>query len=78
MTKKAEIHPHDRLGRLADLAALIEFGLIGLRECNWKPASHGLGWIAVQIQDELRDVIEVLSKEEKSKRQLRVVGDQDA
>ena len=41
MTKKAEIHPHDRLGRLADLAALIEFGLIGLRECNWKPASHG-------------------------------------
>ena len=56
MTKLAQTHPLDRLDRLADLADLIEVGLIGLRGCDLRTASHGLGWIAVQIQDELREV----------------------
>jgi hypothetical protein len=72
MTKPAQTDPLDRLDRLADLAAAIEIGLIGLRQCNLEAASHGFGRVAGEIHDELQEVIKILTKEENEK--LRVVG----
>jgi hypothetical protein len=63
----------DRLDELADLAAAIDIGLVGLRQSNWERASHGFGVLANQIHYGILEVMEVLTSERKKER-LRVVG----
>ena len=73
MKHREELHYIDRLSRMSDLAAAIEIGLIGLRECNSPEASQGFGLIADQLHDGLREVVEELLAEEKRERKLRAV-----
>ena len=61
----------DRLDDLADLAAVLEIGPIGLSQCNLQRARNGLGQIAHHMGVE--KAIETLCKAEKK---LRVVGEE--
>jgi hypothetical protein len=63
----------DRLDDLADLAAVLEIGLIGLSQCNLQRARNGLGQIAHHMGDEIEKALETLCKAEKK---LRVVGEE--